>query len=206
MAEVETHGTGQVEQIADQAMLRVFYAEHAKDRASAVARLTSRISTVESALARDGVQVRDRRLSVHDDWDGKSRSGAQANQSYTLRVADLTVLNDLIAALVMVEPANLAGPFWEIADHDDAVRRAQRAAVADATQRAESYAEALGCRLGQLLRVSDGLGNPQPTTVASQGAVHLARSAPRPDIAKLSLEPQLVAVTATCTMSWMIAE
>lgn len=187
-------------------MLRVFYAEHAKDRASAVSTLTARISTVESALARDGVHVRDRRLSVHDDWDGKRRSGAQANQSYTLRVTDLTVLNDLIAALVVVEPANLVGPFWEIADHDEAVRRAQRAAVADATRRAESYAEALGCRLGQLLRVSDGQGNPQPTRVAAQAAVHLSRSAPRPDIAALSLEPQPVAVTAACSMAWMIAE
>lgn len=205
MAEVRTQGTGQVEQIADRATVRVFYAEHARDRAGAVSALTDRIGAVESTLERDGVQVRDRRLSVHDHWDGKRKSGAQANQSYTLRVTDLTVLNDLIAALVVAEPANLAGPFWELADHDDAVRRAQRDAIANATRRAENYAEALGHRLGELLCVSDGPGNPQPARFA-QAAVHLSRSAARPDIAELSLEPELVAVTATCTMTWTIAE
>lgn len=206
MAEIETQGTGQVERTADQATLRVCYTEHARDRARAVSALTNRVSGVESALERDGLRVRGRRLSVHDDWDGKRRSGARAEQAYTLLVTDLTVLNDLIADLVVVEPASLAGPFWELADHDDAVRRAQRDAVADATRRAEGYAEALGCRLGQLLRVRDGAGGPQPVRFAAQAAALSAGSAPRPDIAELSLEPQLVAVTATCTMAWTIGE
>lgn len=115
-------------------------------------------------------------------------------------------LNDLIAALVVVEPANLAGPFWELADHDDALRQAQHRAVADAKRRAEGYVDALGCRLGPLLRVSDSLGGPQPARVTMEAAVHLAGSAYRPDIAELSLEPQPVVVTATCTMAWTIAD
>lgn len=206
MAEVETSGTGQIERTADRAVLRVFYAEHAKDRASAVSALTKRVTTVESALDRDGVQVRERQLSVQDDWDGKRRSGAQATQSYTLRITDLTILNDLIADLVVLEPANLLGPSWELTDHDDAVREAQHAAVADATRRAENYVDALGRRLGQLLRINDGPGNPQPARFAAQAAVRLERSAHRPDIAELSLEPQPVVVTATCTMAWTITE
>jgi hypothetical protein len=52
--------------------------------------------------------------------------------------------------------------------------------------------------------IRDGAGNPQPAGFAAQATVHLARSAPRPDIATLSLEPQPVAVTATCSMAWMI--
>lgn len=206
MAEVETHGTGEVERTADRAVLRVSYAEHAKDRAGAVSALTRRIAAVESALERDGVEVRDRRLSVHDRWDGKRRSGAQADQSYILRVTDLTTLNDLIAALVVVEPTNLAGPFWELADHDDATREAQREAVADATRRAEGYVDALGRRLGQLLRVSGGGGGPRPTMFAAAlPGGYTARSAP-PDIAELSLEPQPITVTAACTITWTIAE
>jgi hypothetical protein len=185
----------------------VFYAEHAKDRAGAVSALTNRITTVESVLDRDGVEVRERQLSVHDDWDGKRRSGARATQSYALRITDLTILNDLIAALVVVEPANLVGPLWELANHDDAMRQAQREAVAVATRRAESYVEALGRRLGPLLRVHDGQGNPQPASFAAQAAVHISRSsAPRPDISELSLEPQPVFVSATCRMAWTIAE
>ncbi|HJP77055.1 MAG TPA: SIMPL domain-containing protein [Pseudonocardiaceae bacterium] len=206
MAEVETYGTGQVEWTADQAGLRVFYAAHAGDRTSAVSALTERVSTVESVLGRDGVEVLDRQLTVHDDWDGEHRSGAQANQSYALRITDLSILNDLVADLVVAEPDNLFGPSWELANHDDAMRQAQHEAVADATRRAESYVEALGRRVGQLLRVSDGADNPQPVRFAAEAAVHLSRSASRPDIAGLSLEPQRVTVTATCTMAWTITE
>jgi hypothetical protein len=207
MAEVETYGTGEVEWTADRASLRVLYAERAKDRAGAVSALTNRVSAVESTLDRDGVQVRDRQLTVHDDWDGKRRSGAQASQSYTLWITDLTILNDLIADLVVAEPANIFGPSWELANHDDAVRQAQREAVADATRRAESYVEALGRRLAQLLRVSDLPGNPRPVRFAARAeGLHRSRSDPRPDIAELSLEPQPVTVTATCTMAWTITE
>lgn len=205
MAEVETYGTGQVERTADRAGLRAFYAEHAKDRTGATSALTNRITAVESVLRRDGVLVRERQLSVQDDWDGKRRSGARASQSYTLRVTDLTILNDLIAALVAAEPVNLQGPFWELGDHADAESQAQREAVADATRRAENYAQALGRRLGPLLRISDGQGNLRPGGFSAT-AVHLARSAGQLNIAELSLDPQMVAVSATCTMTWTIAE
>jgi uncharacterized protein YggE len=207
VAEVETQGTGEVEWTADRAGLQVFYAERAKDRAGAVSALTARVSAVESVLDRDGVLVRDRRLTVHDVWEGKRKSGAQASQAYTLRITDLTVLNDLIADLVVAEPVSLNGPSWELANHDGAVREAQRAAVADATRRAETYVDALGRRLGQLLRISDGPGNSQPIRFAARvAAVPLSGSAPRPDIAELSLEPEPVVVTATCTMTWTIAD
>jgi uncharacterized protein YggE len=206
MAEVETHGTGQVERIADRAGLQVFYTEQAKDRASAVSTLTKRIGTVESMLERDGVQVRDRRLFVHDTWDVKRRSGAQANQSYLVRITALAVLNDLVADLVLTEPTNLRGPSWELADRDEAVRQAQQEAVADARRRAEGYVEALGRRLGPLLRITDGVAYPQPDRFTMNAVRSPADAAVRPNIAELSLEPQLVTVVTTCTTAWEIAD
>jgi hypothetical protein len=206
MAEVETRGTGQVERIADRAVLQVFYTKRAKDRAGAVAALTERIRTVESLLERDGVQVRDRRLFVRDTWDAKRRSGADANQSYHVQITDLAVLNDLVSDLVLTEPANLRGPSWELADRADTVRQAQHEAVADARRRAEGYAEALGFRLGPLVRITDGPVNPQPAHFMANTRRSPADAAGRPDIADLSLEPQLVTVVSTCTTTWEIAD
>lgn len=206
MAEVETQGMGQVERIADRAALQVAYTERAKDRTSAISALTKRIGAVESAVDRDGVQVRDRRLFVHDTWEVKRRSGAQAGQSYLIWITDLAVLNDVVAELALSEPAELSGPSWELTDRHEAVRQAQQEAVADARRRAEGYADALGCRLGSLLRVVDG----PPTPQAARFAAHTVRKSPgqqvRPDIAELSLEPQLVSVVVTCTTAWEIAD
>jgi uncharacterized protein YggE len=206
MAEVETHGTGQVERIADRAVLQVFYTEQAKDRASAVSMLTRRIGTVEPIWERDGVQVRDRRFFVRDTWDVKRRSGAQANQSYLVRISDVAMLNDVVADLVLTEPTNLRGPSWELADREEAVRQAQREAVVDARRRAEGYAEALERRLGPLLRIMDGVVNPQPARFAASAVRMPAEAAVRPNIAELSLEPQLVTVVTTCTMTWEIVD
>jgi len=206
MAEVETYGTGHVEKIADRAGLRVSYSQQAEDRTSAVAALTERIRTVEPVLARDGVQVRDRRLSVHDVWDRKRRSGTQANQSYQVRITDLGVLNDLVADLVVTEPATLDGPLWELTDRDEAVSQGQQEAVADGKRRAEGYMAALGRRLGPLLRIADGPFPPQPGQFMP-AAMSLAADATRgPNIAELSLQPQLVTVIITCTMVWEITD
>ena len=204
MAEIETYGTGEVERIADRASIQLAFARDGKNRASAVSALTERIGAVEELLDRDGVQVRDRRLSVHDRWEGKRRAGAVATQSYHVRITDLAVLNDLVADLVAAEPADLSGPNWELAEHDEARLEAQGAAVADARRRAEGYAVALGRELGELVRISDGASNHGPVAYAAR-AMSFAESAGRPDIAQLSLEPEPVSVTAMCTMTWTIA-
>jgi hypothetical protein len=206
MAEVETQGMGQVERIADRAALQLSYVEQAKDRTSAASALANRVGAVESALARDGMQVRDRQLAVQDLWDGKRRAGARASQSYQVRITDLDVLNDVIAELMVTEPTTLRGPFWELAEQGDAVREAQRDAVRDAQRRAEGYAEVLGCRLGPLSRIVDSGIQGQPMRTASIGLSYGAREKARPDIAELSLEPQLVTVTATCKMTWEIGQ
>ena len=194
---------GEVERIADRASIQVSFAHNGKDRTSAVAALSERVVAVEALLNRDGVRVRDRRLSVHDRWEGKRRAGAVANQSYTVRVTDLAVLNDLIADLVTVEPADLSGPSWELADHDEAQLEAQSAAVWDARRRAEGYVAALGRELGDLVRITDGATGHSPMAFGAR-TVAMGASMGRPDIAELSLEPQPVTVTAVCTMTWMI--
>ena len=204
MAEIETQGTGEVERLADRAGLHVSFTAHARDRTGAVNALTNLIGKVEPALDRSGVQVRQRQLYVHDVWDGKRRSGAQATQTYILRITDLTALDDLVADLVVTEPASLNGPFWELADQEEATHQAQRDAVANARHRAEGYAEALNARLGALLRLSDGPAGSRPMRFATMAAVRGPEAARRPDIGELSLEPQLVTVTASCTMTWEI--
>ena len=61
-----------------------------------------------------------------------------------LRLDDVGALEEVLAALVASEPAALNGPTWLLADPAAARRAAQERAVADARDRAEGYAAALG--------------------------------------------------------------
>lgn len=200
MAEVVINGSGEVEQVADRAVLRLSYGATGRDRTAAVAALTRLIGPVEALLVRAGVEVRARSLAVHTVWDGRRRAGSRADQSYALRVTDVTIMDDLVADLVTSEPASLVGPQWELAEPAAAAREARRRAVADARERAEGYAEALGARLGPVVQLTDG-GAPGPVRAMAFGA---ARASAAPDVAELSLTPQPVTVSASCTVTWSL--
>jgi uncharacterized protein YggE len=200
MAELVTTGHGEVERTADQAGLLLHYAHRAKDRTAAVNGLTRRIGKVEPVLSRDGVTVRSRRLSVHDVWEGKRRTDAEATQVYSLLLTDLDVCDELVGDLILTEPRSLDGPNWALAEQTAAYREAQAAAVADARVTAQGYADALGARLGPLLRLDDT----SPGRARPGGGPYfaMARSGQAPDIAALSLEPQQVTVSAMCSITW----
>lgn len=199
MAEIVTQGRGEVRRVADRARVQATFTGRAKDRAAAVEALATRVARVQVLLGRDGVTVESRRLSVHDAFDGRRRSGSAATQHYSLLVTDPEQLDDLIAELVTADPSWLHGPAWELADRAAPFGEAQRIAVADARGTAQGYVTALGGRLGPLVRLED--------TSAQVGqvrhAVALKASAgPAAAVAELSLVPEEVTVAATCSATW----
>ncbi len=203
MAEMVTTGSGEVERIADEASLHLRYTATARDRTGAVNQLAGRTTLAEPLLERPGVTVRSRQLFVHDRWDGRRRTGAEASQDYALLVTDVAVLNDLMAELIGTEPASLAGPIWSLSDRSTPFREAQLAAVSDARDKAQGYADALDRRLGTLLKLEDASGSVRhapfgAAMLAHRGAPEAAR------VADLSLQPQPVLVQANCTITWEV--
>jgi hypothetical protein len=208
VAEVLTKGTGTVERTADRAQVDVSFETAGANRNDAVDALTSRVSSVEPLLDRPGVEVRSRQLSVHDNWDGNQRAGSRATQRYVLRVTDLAQLDSLLSALVVAEPTWLNGPSWDLTDDKDAVREAQANAVVDARFRAQGYAEALGRRLGPLLRLSDSDGDMwQADTAMSAKSFGYGGSPGVPvQVEQLNLEAQQITVTVRCTGVWSLLD
>ncbi|NUT53567.1 MAG: SIMPL domain-containing protein [Saccharothrix sp.] len=205
MAEVVTKGVGRVERTADRAEVQVSFETTGSTRNDAVDRLTARIAAVEPVLARPGVEVRSRQLNVHDNWDGKRRSGSRAMQNYVVRVDDVTGLDDVLGALVAAEPTWLNGPTWQLKEDADAVREAQVEAVRDARRRAEGYAEALGARLGPLQRLTDGDAEAWAAESHRMAAYGGAPGAP-PQMDQLNLEAQRIVVTVRCTAAWTLLD
>lgn len=207
MAEVVTKGVGRAERTADRAEVQVGFETTGSTRDEAVRALTARVADVEAALDAPGVEVRSRQFHVHDNWDGKRRSGSRAAQNYVVRVDDPDRLDDLLVALVAAEPGWLGGPTWQLKDDSDAVREAQREAVADARRRAEGYVEALGGRLGPLHRLADGdaeawTADNRRMIAASYGGSPGAA----PELGQLNLEAQRITVTVRCTATWSLLE
>ncbi len=198
--EIVTEGTGWHEQPADRAELQIGYAGTGRDRSSAVGELGKRVAAAEPAFGLSGVTVLHRRLSVHDQWRGNRVVGCRATEDVSLRLDDVGALEEVLAAVVASEPASMNGPNWQLKEPSGIRRTAQERAVADARDRAEGYAAALGGRLGALLRLSEAVGGgPEPRAFAMAA---MSREAAVPDVRELGLEPEPVRVTARCTTSW----
>jgi uncharacterized protein YggE len=198
--EIVTEGSGWHEQPADRAELQVGYAGTGRDRSAAVDALGKRVAAAEPAFGLRGVTVLHRRLSVHDQWRGNRVVGSRATEDVTLRLDDVGALEEVLAALVASEPATLNGPNWQLKVPAAARRTAQQHAVADARDRAEGYAAALGGRLGELRRLSEAAGGGAEPRAFAMAA--MARETAAPDVRELGLEPEPVRVTVRCTTSW----
>lgn len=196
MPQIVTVGEGWVEETGDRAEVTVGFAAEHESRAAAVDALAAQVRGV--TFEGPGVEVRHRRLWVHPRWDADGRMhGCRAGEVVTLRVTDVAVLEDLLSRLVAAEPAELSGPHWVLADPSAARRAAQARAVADARDRAEGYAAALGARLGGLLRLTEEQGHGVFETAQARGFAGDGTH-------DLALAPEPVRVTVRCTTTWAV--
>lgn len=198
--EITTEGTGWHEQLGDRAELDLGFTATERTRTAAVTALGARVAAVLPVLQTEGLTVRHRRLAVRNEWRRDRVVGCRATEDISLVVTDVTVLEAALSALVAAEPTDLRGPRWALADPVAARREAQRRAVADARDRAEGYAAALGGTLGPLRRLSeapDHSGEPVRVRMAAfEGST--------PDVHELALEPEPVRVTVRCSTVWVL--
>ena len=200
--EIVTEGSGWYEQIADRAELGVSYSGTGRTRSAAVAELGTRVATAEAAFGLRGVTVVHRHLTCTTSGGATGWSGAGRRENVLLRLSDLGAVEEVLAALVASEPAALNGPTWLLDDPAAARRTAQQRAVADARDRAEGYAAALGGTLGALLRLSEGPDHGVPRDVRMLAA----RAEAAPDVRELGLEPEPVRVNVRCTTAWALLD
>ena len=199
---IVTEGSGWHEQPGDRAELDATFTAVAPTRSDAVRELGRKVAAAIPALESPGLEVRSRRLWVHNEWRGKRIVGCRAGEQFELVITDVSALEPVLSALVAAEPTDLHGPRWVLTDPSAAQREAQRNAVTDARARAEGYAQALGGTLGQLLRLSDA---PEHHVPVAYGARNLsATESAAPDVRDLGLEPEPVRVTARCTTTWRL--
>lgn len=79
-----------------------------------------------------------------------------ANTLFMLRMKSLAALNQSVSKLAQSGLFHVEGVQFEVAHNRAALNQARRAAMLDARIQAQTYAEAGGFKLGQVIEVSDG--------------------------------------------------
>lgn len=86
-------------------------------------------------------------------------NGYEARAQVTILVTDLTLLSRVVEAVVNGQPDTFDDVAFSIQDTATARRLAREAAVRDAVDKARTYVEGAGFRLGRLLLVEEGGSN-----------------------------------------------
>ncbi|MET0547396.1 MAG: SIMPL domain-containing protein [Caulobacterales bacterium] len=115
--------------------------------------------------------------------------GYEATASVTALIKDLELLGKAMDAAVNSDPDTFNGVEFSIADTQAARRKARKAAIEDAVDKAKLYVEGAGFRLGRLLLVEEG-GN---SMIVQSGNRAIAYAPIVPTAGDMSVTPPPVA-------------
>jgi len=116
--------------------------------------------------------------------------------NFDLRVRPISALNGIITKLASSGLFEVRSVSFEVEQEHTALNQARRAAVRDARDQAEAYADAGGVQLMEVIEIADGNAVPA-------GAVEYADIA-RPRYVQI-IPPATVAFTASVKVVWRIA-
>lgn len=93
----------------------------------------------------------------------------EANNIVTVQVGDLSTLGTVYSAAADAGATRFDGLSFTLSDPSDADQEAREAAVADAKERAETYAAASGLSLGPVIEIVEGgrISGPMPMRAAA---------------------------------------
>jgi uncharacterized protein len=96
-------------------------------------------------------------VTVHEEFDhteqGRRSLGHRAVSQVSVRLTDPAPIGRLIAQTTADLAARIDGPSWLISLDNPARLEAARQAAADARRKAQAYADGVGARLGELIRL-----------------------------------------------------
>lgn len=182
-ATVRVRGEAAIRVEPDEALLMITLTALKDKPGVALADVSARSTALVAMLDRLGVAKTDRATTgatVHEEFDyrsGTERSvGHRAVNQLSVRVSDHELIGRLVTEATEELSAQIDGPHWRIARTNPARLQAAREAAADARRRAQAYAEGVGVRLGEPLKLSEDQSHRVPvrahrmaTAVAAAG-------------------------------------
>ena len=151
----------------DRAIISAGVQSKAPTATDAMAQTSKQMQSVIAALKARGISEKELNtssISLNQDYDysdGKAPvlKGYVADNSVTVKIADLTKLGGILDVLVKAGATNISGPSFTVAD-DSAISEAARTkAMAKAASLSAFYAKSAGYSRARLISISEGQDN-----------------------------------------------
>lgn len=160
---VTVRGDASIRSEPDEAVLWITLSALDDAPATALADVSARTATLATLLDEVGVAKADRStagITVSEEFDhteekGRHSLGHRAISRISVRLSDPKVIGQLMTQATGNVAARIEGPYWLISLDNPMRLEAARQAAADASRKAQAYAEGVGARLGRLLRLSE---------------------------------------------------
>ena len=161
-------GHGEVKAAPDQVQVNAGVSTSAATAAQALAANTTRMTGVFTALKKAGIaekNIQTINFSVSPQYTNGANNerprltGYQVNNDVSVRLDDVGKLGATLDALVAAGANQMNGISFSIRDTAAMLQKAREAAIADAKERAETYARAAGVTLGPIQSIGEGGGS-----------------------------------------------
>jgi uncharacterized protein YggE len=178
-------GTGSVDLHPDTASITFTTVSDDSSSQAALAATSQKMHDVIAALkaltvvtiADDDLQTGD--ISSYQDWE--SPRLWHASQTLTVTLHDVSQAGAVVTAGNHAGADQVSGPSFSVKDQKEAYRTALRAALADARQKADVVAQAMGGQVAGVLSVSeDNQGSPTPMYAMAKASAGAADSSTPP--------------------------
>jgi uncharacterized protein len=209
-------GEGTVRAQPDMAVIALGVVSEAEQAAEALTANSESMSRIVAALKDGGMDSRDLQTAGFSvdpvysqpprDYDGSKPFkaeivGYRVSNNLTLRVRALDKLGTILDQVVSLGANSISGPTLTVADPSPFEDQARRAAMKDALDKADLYAEAANVALGPIFRIEDGfVSAPQPMSPNVMMRMEAAAAPPVP------IEGGELSFEAHVTVSWTLAD
>lgn len=133
----------------------------------------------ELGIADKDMQTSNLSISPRYDSTGREVTGYQVSNMLSITIREVSKASDLLDQVVDAGANNIWGISFNIDNPTALQQTAREQALTDARARAEAMAKAIGATVGQVLSVTENIGNPSPVMYrAEMAATDAAGSVP----------------------------
>ena len=198
-ATLTVQGQGRVQVPPDHATLSVEVVTKGKTPEAATAAHRERAARAVSALrelANDGLKIESSvfRLNELRPQQDRRETEYQAITAFDLKSTNVGKVDGVVTAIASSGLFEVRGMNFGVEEKNPGVSAARKSAVDDARERAETYAQAAGVQLGDILEIDDSEG---------RSARQFAVAAPLARSVQV-IPPEVLALSASVRMTWRI--
>ena len=170
-------GRGEAFGAPDRAEINVGIETFAETVEEATSQNQTTVESIMAALEKDGIAREDVQTSnyslwaeqIYGDRGPEGIAGYRVSNQVRVIIRDIEQVGDVIAAVTGAGANNIHGVSFSVADPAALEAEARSEAIANARERAESLAELSGVELGEVVVISEVIGQSGPIPYGDRG-------------------------------------